>query len=188
MNCNIRCIVHGGTVHDACIMHHARGKVSALPFVLQFHSTTGQDRNERKEGHHLASRKGAGREHHRTFLSFSHFRSLSDDSPPPSIYPRFHTLIHFSPVRLSFLLPLQSPVTTSKDPHPHPQPHLPSTKPPNHFVNALTTFAAMCKKKMEAINEMERTTTTNGSLGVLVLTFIGIQRGIASEIVEEGKE
>lgn len=33
-----------------------------------------------------------------------------------------------------------------------------------YFVNARTILAAMCRKKMEAMNDSERTTTTNGSL------------------------
>ena len=37
-------------------------------------------------------------------------------------------------------------------------------KPRDHFVKARTILAAIWRKKIEAMNERERTMTTNGSL------------------------
>ncbi len=41
-----------------------------------------------------------------------------------------------------------------------------SRSAPRYFVNALTIFAAMCRKKILAMNDKESTMTTNGSLPV----------------------
>jgi hypothetical protein len=39
-------------------------------------------------------------------------------------------------------------------------------------VNARTTLAVICRKKMEAMKEMERTTTTKGSLEGQLVTWV----------------
>ena len=51
------------------------------------------------------------------------------------------------------------------DPLPsHPAPTIVSRHTSYHFVNARTTFAAIWRKNIEAMNDRLRTMTTNGSL------------------------